>query len=136
MGPDDPMAVVVVEADKPTISSPKKSVLVNPVQLLEGMLGKGGSINVDEKLHQHYGWAPPSKGAKVTCRLDNPGLTTVCITSYQNKYWGDWLVDHGFHLVCNNVKNRNSDNQLFLYVRIENEWDPDSDLITERGQLV
>lgn len=49
----------------------------------------------------------------------NPGLTTCVLASWQHRHWDATLRELGFTCVVNNVRNRNSGNRLYFYVRIE-----------------
>lgn len=76
------------------------------VDILEMMSGPTGSIRRTE--------FPPG------CYYVNksPGIITAILNSRQNNEWREHLLRLGWRLVVNNVRNFNSSNQLFLWIKI------------------
>jgi hypothetical protein len=52
-------------------------------------------------------------------RYDAPGFTMATLTRTQNNKWSKELLSRGFVLVTNNVRNSNTNNRLFVYMRID-----------------
>lgn len=50
----------------------------------------------------------------------SPGLLSAILTRRQNRVWASHLRRLGWQLVVNNIRNQNSYNQLFSWVKISN----------------